>query len=650
MRPTYCFFLNLAFSVHGQLPAVVDIIKALPELSSFRETLEETDLLTALEGGGPFTVFAPSSTAIELLGPGVLATLRSGQNEQKYLDLLRYHVVYAELRSSDMHPGLTLMTWNSLTVEITDVAPVVRLNGQASVSQADIACSNGWVHVVSRVATAAAYVFPPPMKNIFQLAQSTSYLANIAVGATLSGLESDYSDERSEFALTVFLPTDTAFTKMGLGVASSLQLKANEARLLQLLKYHTVRGVYPSSELSFGQTLKSLEGTLVTVTSLVPTMLVNEKAMVISADVPATNGMIQLMDTVLLPTTWAYPDKTILQIIQASPDLSILRTALQKTDMAWIFASASKQTLLAPTDEAFLSLGRGVAASLLLMSNLEDLVALVQLHILEGAKTSMDMVAGTNIVSRQGEAVTVNTLQPLTFNGAVSRVQDVPTTNGVLHIMDQVVLPKVWRFPERNFMQFANKESDLSEFVRLVSFSGLVEEFQGNGPFTAMIPTNYAFSKLGSGMEKLFLPENAQKLKALLRYHVVLGKFLSIHLTSPKSLGTLQGEELSAVPWTQLGWTGIAYQSASPPVVINSKAQVLTPDVLATNGVVHIIDHVLFPPGVDLSFFDTTQPPFLATAAAARTHANVWMLLTFCMLLLWQISLDSKAFRAHLVL
>eukprot|EP00434_Breviolum_minutum_P006444 symbB.v1.2.005688.t1/scaffold334.1/size226555/11 len=69
-------------------------------------------------------------------------------------------------------------------------------------------------------------------------------------------------------------------------------------------------------------------------------MLVNEKATVISADVPATNGIIQLMDQVLLPTTWAYPDKTILQIIQASPNLSILRTALEKTDLAWIFASA----------------------------------------------------------------------------------------------------------------------------------------------------------------------------------------------------------------------------------------------------------------------------------------------------------------------
>eukprot|EP00434_Breviolum_minutum_P006445 symbB.v1.2.005689.t1/scaffold334.1/size226555/12 len=280
-------------------------------------------------------------------------------------------------------------------------------------------------------------------------------------------------------------------------------------------------------------------------------------------------------------------------------------------------SGASKQTLLAPTDDAFMALGRGVATSLLLISNREDLVALIQLHMIEGAKTSMDMVARTNIVSRQGEAVTVGSLNPLTFNEAVASVQDVPTTNGVLHILDQVVTPKLWRFPERNFMQFANKERDLSEFVRLVSFSGLVEEFQGNGPFTAMIPNDYAFSQLGSSVNNLLLPENAQKLKDFLRYHVVVGKYLSIHLTSPQNLETLQGQQLSAVPWTKLGWTGIAYQSASPPVVVNGEAQVVTPDVLATNGVVHIIDHVLFPPGVDLSFFDTTLPPLFAATSRA---------------------------------
>lgn len=614
-------------SVTAQLPSVVDILQALPDLSTFRESLRETDLLDALDGAGPFTVFAPSNNAIELLGPGVLETLRSGQNEQKYLDLLRYHVVYAELRSSDMAPGLTLMTWSSLTVEITDTAPAVRLNGEATVSQADIACSNGYVHILSRVARASTYTFPAPLKNIMQLAESESYLRNVALGAPLTGLDQDFADGRSEFALTVFLPTDTAFERLGLGIAASLRLTANHQRLTQLLKYHTVRGVYASSDLAFGQTLKSLEGTLITITSLVPMMLVNEKATVLSRDVPATNGMIQLLDTVLLPTMWSYPDKTILQIVQASPNLSILRTALQKTDLAWIFASANKKTLLAPTDEAFMALGTGVAASLLLVSNLEDLLALVELHIFEGARTSENLVARTNIVSQQGGAVNVGSLHPLTFNEAVASVQDVPCTNGILHVLDHVVKPKRWRFPERNFMQFANKERDLSEFVRLVSFSGLLTEFQGDGPFTAMIPNDYAFALLGDSVNNLFLPENSEKLKEFLRYHVVVGKFLSIQLTSPQDLNTLQGGVVSAVPWTQLGWTGIAYQSAAPPVVINERAQVVTPDILATNGVVHIIDHVLFPPGVDLSFFDTTQAPLLAASDAKVATTTMCALL-----------------------
>eukprot|EP00913_Durusdinium_trenchii_P006743 g6339.t1 len=302
-------------------------------------------------------VFAPSNNAIELLGPGVLETLRSGQNEQKYLDLLRYHVVYAELRSSDMAPGLTLMTWSSLTVEITDTAPAVRLNGEATVSQADIACSNGYVHILSRVARASTYTFPAPLKNIMQLAESESYLRNVALGGPLTGLDQDFADGRSEFALTVFLPTDTAFERLGLGIAASLRLTANHQRLTQLLKYHTVRGVYASSDLAFGQTLKRLEGTLITITSLASwhMLLLGTasrkcirrpflKATVLSRDVPATNGMIQLLDTVLLPTMWSYPDKTILQIVQASPNLSILRTALQKTDLAWIFASWGPKT------------------------------------------------------------------------------------------------------------------------------------------------------------------------------------------------------------------------------------------------------------------------------------------------------------------
>ena len=77
-------------------------------------------------------------------------------------------MVYASLRSADMQPGLSLMTWSARRVLVTDVAPAVRLNGQAAVVQADVACSNGFVHVLDRVAVADAYAFPEPMKNILE--------------------------------------------------------------------------------------------------------------------------------------------------------------------------------------------------------------------------------------------------------------------------------------------------------------------------------------------------------------------------------------------------------------------------------------------------------------------------------------------------
>ena len=108
-------------------------------------------------------------------------------------------MVYASLASSDMQPGLTLMTWSARRVTVTDTAPFVRLNGEASVEQADIACSNGSVHVLGRVAVAPSYAFPEPLKDILELARSTAYLQNVAAGAELTGLEADYADPRSEF-------------------------------------------------------------------------------------------------------------------------------------------------------------------------------------------------------------------------------------------------------------------------------------------------------------------------------------------------------------------------------------------------------------------------------------------------------------------
>lgn len=616
----------------AQLPGVTDILGALDQLSSFYTALQQADLVGALEGAGPFTVFAPSNDAIDLLGPGVFETLKSGRNSEYLLDLLQYHVVYADVRSRDMTPGQTLMTWSSETVTITEVAPAVRLNGEAQVIQADVEASNGMVHILARVARPSSYSFPPPLQNIKELTQTSSYLATFSRGLQLSGLSEQFSDPRAEFALTVFMPTDTAFQKLGLGIATSLMLDANREHLLSLIRNHAVQGVVDSSSLSLGQTLKTLANGEISITSLVPTMLINELATVISRDVPATNGMIQLLDTVLLPSTWLYPDKTILEIVSRSPDLTILHSALVRADLDWVFASASPHTLLAPTDTAFQNLGPGVASSLLLSSNKDVLVDLLQAHVFSDHRRSTDMVARASLVTKDGKTVIVDSLSPLTFNGAKARVQDVPATNGLLHVLEGVVLPNAWRFPHRSFMQFANKEADLAEFTRAATAAGVLEEFQADGPFTAFLPNNYAFSGLGSSLATLLQPENVEMLRGVLRYHVVAGgqALLSSELTTPRELDTLlPGTTVRAVPWTDLGWAGIAYDSASPPVVINSEAQVLIKDVLATNGVIHVIDKVLIPPGLDL----TTPSPFttfqiIASSLALGPVRSLWILLS----------------------
>ncbi|CAE7652736.1 Tgfbi [Symbiodinium sp. CCMP2456] len=613
--------------------AAEDILGALDQLSSFYSALQQADLVGALEGAGPFTVFAPSNDAIDLLGPGVFETLRSGRNSEYLLYLLQYHVVYADVRSRDMTPGQTLMTWSSETVTITEVAPAVRLNGGAQVIQADVEASNGMVHILARVARPPSYNFPPPLQNIKELTQTSSYLATFSRGLQLSGLSEQFSDPRAEFALTVFLPTDTAFQKLGLGIATSLMLDANREHLLSLIRNHAVQGVVDSSSLSLGQTLKTLANGEISITSLVPTMLINELATVISRDVPATNGMIQLVDTVLLPSTWLYPDKTILEIVSRSPDLTILHSALVRADLDWVFASASPHTLLAPTDTAFQNLGPGVASSLLLSSNKDVLVDLLQAHVFSDHRRSTDMVARASVVTKDGKTVTVDSLSPLTFNGAKAHVQDVPATNGLLHVLGGVVLPNAWRFPQRSFMQFANKEADLQEFTRAATAAGVLEEFQADGPFTAFLPNNYAFSALGSSLATLLQPENVEMLRGVLRYHVVTGvqALLSSELTTPRELDTLlPGTTVRAVPWTELGWAGIAYDSASPPVVINSEAQVLIKDVLATNGVIHVIDKVLIPPGLDL----TTPSPF-TTCAKLKAKKEVATIVDYLPFVPW---------------
>jgi uncharacterized surface protein with fasciclin (FAS1) repeats len=130
--------------------------------------------------------------------------------------------------------------------------------------------------------------------------------------------------------------------------------------------------------------------------------------------------------------------------------------------------------------------------------------------------------------------------------------------------------------------------TDFSTLVAAVKAAGLVETLQGAGPFTVFAPTNEAFAKLPAGLvDKLLKPENKAVLVKILTYHVLASKVMAADV-KPGNATTVEGDP-------------IAITVASGKVQLNGSTNVVATDVAASNGVIHVIDSVLLPPGVDPS-------------------------------------------------
>ena len=136
-------------------------------------------------------------------------------------------------------------------------------------------------------------------------------------------------------------------------------------------------------------------------------------------------------------------------------------------------------------------------------------------------------------------------------------------------------------YPSRNIIENAMNSKDHTTLVAAVKAGGLVETLEGAGPFTVFAPTNEAFAALPAGtVDSLLKPENKAQLDKVLTYHVVAGKYMSADVKSKTALKTLEGHSVTLDP--------------SNGMKVD-EAMVIAPDVLCTNGVIHVIDAVLLP-------------------------------------------------------
>lgn len=267
----------------------VDIVATAIAAGSFTklaDALTSADLVTTLQGEGPFTVFAPTDDAFDAFeeaNPGVLA----GLSTEELTAILTYHVIAGDVQSSALKEGGVAMTvaGSPVAFSLEDGAKILGGEGtSAAITTADIEASNGVIHVIDAIIL-------PPSDDIVATAQGIDDFSSL-VGAVV---DADLVEAlQADGPLTVFAPTNAAFE----AIADTVDGLSTE-ELTNVLLYHVVDGAVGAGDLTAGEVPTLLEGKSVTV-SLDDGVMIND-ANVTMANVLAKNGVIHVIDAVLVP-------------------------------------------------------------------------------------------------------------------------------------------------------------------------------------------------------------------------------------------------------------------------------------------------------------------------------------------------------------
>ena len=270
--------------------------------------------------------------------------------------------------------------------------------------------------------------------NIVEVAAKAGKFNTLLTAAKAAGLAGALSGKGP---FTVFAPTDSAFAKLGDETIGNLLKPENKDKLANILKFHVVAGNVPSSAAIKLDSAKTLSGEDLAL-SWDGKVLTVSGAKVVSADVNATNGVIHVIDSVMLPDT----RPNIVEVASKAGSFGTLLAAAKAAGLADTLANGGPFTVFAPTDAAFAKLGKDTISSLLEPENKQQLVNILKYHVVAGAVPST-----TAVKLNEAKAINGDTIA-LKFDGKVLHVgnatvvkADVAASNGVIHVIDSVLLP-----------------------------------------------------------------------------------------------------------------------------------------------------------------------------------------------------------------
>ena len=477
-------------------------------------------------------------------------------------------------------------------------------------------CGSGTKHEVTPTPVA-----PADPQSIVDVATANGSFTTLVAALEATGLDVTLSDMDSKF--TVFAPTDDAFALLGQDVIDALL--ADTDTLSDILTYHVISGEVDSSAAisSAGSLVEMVNGDSIGLSLDGDNLLVNT-ATVILVDVAADNGVIHVIDAVLTPPAdKGTPTMNIVDTAVAAGDFGTLVTALQAAGLDATLADETQSfTVFAPTDAAFAMIDP--ATLNLLLADTDALSSVLLQHVVISEVTSVTAYTlnGSSATTASGAAipVVINTeLDTLTFGGATVQTTDIYTTNGIIHVIDTVVVADVeLPTPPASIVDVAVSNGSFTTLVAALQATGLDTVLDDpESTFTVFAPTDAAFALLGQDTIDALLAD-PDTLKDILLYHVISGA----EILQDAAITVAQSES-NKVDMANLRQTALTL--ADSTLYINKSAVSLA-DVMADNGVIHVVDQVILPPPavtdstqtiVDIALADENFSTLVAALTAA---------------------------------
>lgn len=583
---------------------IVQIAQGDDRFDILVEALVAAGLDDDLAGTDPFTVFAPTDEAFEALlanteGIDALEDI----SQEALIQILQYHVASGEVLSTDLSNGQnipTLLSGESLTISIS--GSTVNVN-DATVIDPDILATNGVIHAIDEILVPEGFVLEPAPQTIAAIAAETEALSTLVAALERApDLLAAAGDETAD--LTVFAPTNEAFAALleTLTTATGSTYESlddvPDYVLERVLQYHILATSKTAAELTESE--ETLEGSSLAINGTT----INESVNVVEglADIEASNGVVHVIDAVLVPPFILNSLGTVLEpaVFDFEGRFTTLLAAVETAELTDALNNAEATlTVFAPTNDAFNTFieENGFAdANALLESEL--LADVLLYHVIGATVPSSAIAAGSSsapTLYNDGQEVFVsnNGENGIFLNGeAQVIISDLEEANGVVHVIDGVLFPPMNSIAEIVVASAGDTESP--QFTLLLAAlqnaddtdGSLVDLLSAEGAYTVFAPTDSAFINAGFADAAAIEAADPAVLRAVLLYHVVPAVVFSTDLAS------------GAV--TTAGGGDITVNVADPVTITDGNetsadAQVVNVNILATNGVIHVIDQVLLP-------------------------------------------------------